>query len=102
MKSGKGLQIILLFLILVIASFDRHVSYYFSGEVKAIIHADAVPAHSDLPVKSCDYHEDITIKTIFCVIPTPMETPLHKFRIFHSPIRHISPHTVWQPPESNT
>jgi hypothetical protein len=99
MKQRITVRIFLLFLILVIGTFDRHLSYYFPGDVKVLIHEAGVPSHSDLPVKSCDYHEDITIRTVFCAIPSPTEMMVHNYRIYILPFQIVSPHTVWQPPE---
>ena len=92
-------RIILLFLMLVIGSFDRHLAHYLPGEVMAMIHAHAVPSHADVPLKIFDYHEDIAIKSMSCIVPSPVEVPVQNGRIFHMPIPRISPHTVWQPPE---
>jgi len=99
MKLRAGIRIVLLFLVLVIGSFDRHLSYYFSSEITAILQTEAIPAHTDLPVKSCDYHEDITLKSMGCCIPAPAEIPVQDYRVFYLAVPRISPHTVWQPPE---
>jgi hypothetical protein len=99
MKSPFGFRVILFLLVLVTGTFDRHLSGYFQGEVKAMVHADAMPAHSDIPVNSFDSHEDITLKTIFSDIPAPLEVSSLHYWIFRSFIPRTSPHAAWQPPE---
>ena len=101
MKLQIGIRSILFIMILVIGSFDRHLLNYFPVEVKAMIQSDAIPVHSDLPVKSCDYHEDITLKTCFCIIPAPLEVSVHNYRNLNIPISFVTTHSVWQPPETN-
>ena len=100
MKLKMGPKFILLLLVLVIGTFDRHLSTYFPGEVNAMIQADAIPAHSDLPVKSCDTHEDITFRMISCCVPAPAEVSIQVYRVFTIPVPRISPHSMWQPPEN--
>ena len=100
MVSRLGIRVILLFMVLVIGSFDRHLTWYFTHEIIAMAESDAIPAHSDLPVKSCDAHEDITLRTNFCTVPNPVEIPVHACQVFLIPVPRILPHTVWQPPEN--
>ncbi|MEI7724849.1 MAG: hypothetical protein WCK09_07070 [Bacteroidota bacterium] len=100
MKSRWCLQVVLFFLAIAISGFDRHLSNYFQGEVKAMVQSDALPAHHDLPVKTCDHHEDITLKTCICAVPVPVEISNFDYLIFCHSIPRISPHTVWQPPEN--
>jgi hypothetical protein len=100
MKSQIGIRIILFIMVLVIGSFDRHLSNYFPEDVKAMIQSDAIPMHSDLPVASCDYHEDITLKESFCTVPVPVVVSVDGYSIFHPAILLVSPHSVWQPPEN--
>ena len=90
---------VLLFLVLAIVSFDRHLAYYCPVEMSML--ADAMPAHNDLPVKSCDYHEDIALKNLFCIIPIPLEISAPEYLIFHHSVLRIAPKSVWQPPEMN-
>lgn len=94
-----AIRVLLIFLVIAIGSFDRHLSYYFPGEAKAMVQGDAIPGHSDLPVKSCDYHEDITLKPAFCSIPEPVESSVGNYLIFNSTVPLTSSHSVWQPPE---
>jgi hypothetical protein len=100
MKSKTGIQIILFFLAFSIGSFDRHLVYYCPGGLALLIASDTIPSHSEFPVKSFDNHEDITVKPNSCTIPDPVELPVRNFLIFHRSFRVLSPHTVWQPPES--
>ena len=97
-----GLQIVLIFLALAIGSFDRHLAFYCPGEAVQLIMPDNIPAHSDLPVKACDYHEDIALKAIYCAIPAPAVVSIHDYRDVDLFIPIISSHTVWQPPEFNS
>ncbi|MCX6267391.1 MAG: hypothetical protein NTW16_08555 [Bacteroidetes bacterium] len=99
MKSSMGIRMVLFFLVLAIGCFDKHLSYYCPVEITLLTEADTLPAHSDLPVKSCDYHEDITLKNVFCVIPAPLEFLVPEYRIFNNPVQHVPPKSVWQPPE---
>ncbi len=99
MKLRMGVKVLLIFLAMAIGGFDRHLTNYFPVEVKAMVQSDAIPMHSDLPVASCDYHEDITLKESFCAIPAPVVVSVDGFRLFHPPVHRVSPHTVWQPPE---
>ena len=100
MNSRVSIQIVLIFLSVAISGFDRHLSNYFPGEVVALIQSDAIPSHTDLPVKSCDNHEDITFKTNFYSIPAPVVVSVKAYRLLHIPIPRVSSHTVWQPPET--
>ena len=100
MRMKMGIRIILFFLVLVISSFDRHLSNYFPAEVQAMVQGDAVPGHSELPVKSCDSHEDIVSKSVTCDIPAPSEVSISGFQILCLSIPHVSPLSVWQPPEN--
>jgi hypothetical protein len=99
MNLQIGTRIILFIMVLVIGSFDRHLSNYFPAEVKAMIQADSIPMHSDLPVISSDYHEDITIRESCCTFPVPVVVSVDRYSIFHPAILQVSPHSVWQPPE---
>jgi hypothetical protein len=98
-KSGMAARIVIFFMVIVIGSFDRHIAYYFPVDVAALMQSDAVPAHHDLPVNACDSHEDITVKTVFCDIPSPEEFKVFYYRDFEEVIVLVSPHTIWQPPE---
>jgi hypothetical protein len=89
----------LFFLAIAISGFDRHFSNYFHGDVKIMVQSDALPAHHDLPVRTTDHHEDITIKTSFCAVPVPAGISNFDYLIFCRSTPIISPHTVWQPPE---
>ena len=99
MKPQMAIRVLLIFLVIAIGGFDRHLAYYFPGEAKALVQGETIPGHGDLPVKSCDYHEDITIKPIFCSIPEPVEGSANNWLIFSSTIPLMSSHSVWQPPE---
>ena len=99
MKSRLCIQVVFFMLIMAISGFDRHLSCYFSGEVIAMVHAESIPLHNDLPVKSNDHHEDITIKSIFSVIPVPSEFSNQTYQRVCFTFQPVSPHTVWQPPE---
>jgi hypothetical protein len=99
MKSQTGIRIILFILVLVIGSFDRHLSNYFPAEVKAMIHCDDMLMHSDMPAASSDYHEDITLKESCCSVPVPVVLSVDGCLIFEPFIFQVSPHSVWQPPE---
>lgn len=99
MKSRFGIQVVLIFLAMAVSGFDRHLSNYFPGEVNAMIQCDAFPAHADLPVKSGDFHEDISLKTFFCAIPVPHEASRHEYLVLSVIPGRKSPHTIWQPPE---
>ena len=99
MSMRIGVRIFLFFLVLVIGSFDRHLSCFFAAEVQAMVQGNAVPGPRDLPVTSSDTHEDITSKTVICDIPAPPEISAFDFIILHLSIPRVSPHSVWQPPE---
>ena len=94
-----AIRVLLIFIVIAIGGFDRHLSNYFPTEVKAMITSDAFPMHSDLPVASCDYHEDITLKESCCSVPVPAVLSVDGYLIFQPSILQVSPHTVWQPPE---
>ncbi|MCX6305029.1 MAG: hypothetical protein NT040_08680 [Bacteroidetes bacterium] len=100
MESRLISQITLLLLVLGIAGFDRHLSGYFPGEVTAMVQSDAAHSHGDVPVKSCDSHEDIALKTFSSLVPVPPEHAFQNYQDFNCSIFRISPHTVWQPPET--
>ena len=99
MKIKIGKLISILFMILVLVSLDQHLANYFSGEPNALITADNLPTHCDLPVNSSDHHEDVALRTIYCVIPLPDTFPVNSLIFFHLNIARLSPHTIWQPPE---
>jgi hypothetical protein len=100
MKSEAGIRILLLFLVLVTGSFDRHLSGYFHGEVKALVQHDAVPFSHQVPIQACDNHEDITLKQLGTFLPSPMEAQVTKYRILQVTIPCSPPLALWQPPES--
>jgi hypothetical protein len=102
MKSQMIIHFLLVFLAVAVCSFDKHLAFYFPGHSVQMVTPNTIPLHSDLPVKSFDYHEDIALKSIFCDIPTPVEQWIPEYRIVSIFITCISPHTVWQPPESTT
>ena len=82
-----------------VGTFDRHLTGYFTGEVKALIQADASSSHNDIPVKFCDHHEDFTLKISFCNVPEPVCWPVYhadspNYQIPKNPSR-----SIWQPPE---
>ncbi len=96
------LQGFFILLAIAVISFDRHLAYYCPGEITSFILDGTSPAHSDLPVKAYDYHEDITLKFIPPGVPYPLEITVHDYQIFRVAIYLISQHTVWQPPEYTT
>ncbi len=102
MKLRVGLQVVLLFLAVAVCSFDRHLAYYYPGDLAMLVSPDTLPAHTDLPVPSCDYHEDIAVKGVYCIIPAPFVLTIHAYRAYQQGISLISPHMVWQPPENNS
>jgi hypothetical protein len=100
MKSGIGVRIVLLFFILVVGSFDKHLSAYFSGEVNAMVQTGAMQTHDHFPVQAIDFHEDVALKNPFSPVPDPEVISVQMFRFFFLSIPLISPHTLWQPPEN--
>ncbi len=102
MKSRLGIQIVLILLALAIGGFDKHLVYYCPGVSASLLTADCIPAHSDIPVKSFDYHEDITLKPLIFSIPDPAENLVNTYSVFLVSIPRISYHAVWQPPELST
>jgi hypothetical protein len=102
MKSRMCIQVVMIFLAVAIVCFDRHLAYYCPDDMAQLISAENIPVHSDLPVKACDYHEDITVKTLFYSVPARVVVSVREYRVFQLSIPHMSPHTVWQPPEHNS
>jgi len=101
MKSQLGVQIVLILLSLAIGGFDKHLVYYCPGVTASLLTADCIPAHSDIPVKSFDYHEDITLKPLIFSVPAPAENLVNTCSVFLFSIPRMSFHAVWQPPESS-
>jgi hypothetical protein len=99
MKISSGSRIILILIVLSVSSFDRHLVSFFPGEMKALLTAENMPSHGDVPAKYCDHHEDIAIRSFSCPVPQPCEQAVQK-TIFLPPsfVREL-PHTIWQPPE---
>jgi hypothetical protein len=99
MNSQLAVRVTILFLALIISSFDRHLSGYFPDEVKMLVQADAIPLHSDVPVKYSDHHEDIVFKALSDAVPAPLELPVCYKAGKQKEFMLFPPDDVWQPPE---
>ncbi len=99
MKSTWQVRILLIFMVVMIGSFDRHLSGYFTGEVNALIQAEAGSGQSDVPVKFCDHHEDISLRIPGNSVPVPDQFPVDCFQTFLVHAKGGAPHSVWQPPK---
>jgi hypothetical protein len=102
MKSRLFTQLALIFLVLMVGTFDRHLSGYFNGEVKALIQSDPASAHNNNLDKFCDHHEDFTSKITFCAVPEPESRPVFHANNPNSQIPGNPPQSIWQPPEGRT
>ena len=101
MQFKSVTQITLIFLVLLVASFDQHFTGYFNSDVITLMHKDALPQHGDNQVRCHDHHEDLTCRnSTFKSIP-PAQVVLSYLIYGQVYISKKNTEDVWQPPERN-